>query len=139
MGEACKWLSKLWRKYITLWEQLVTAFNVWFFTSSKMMTLQDNTQSFKNLEGKPIGETCMRFKKCPTHGLVDKVLRQYFYWSLDSINKGVSDQISLGGLMQQHYVIATQLLDGMTTISRAWCHIRVYPLDITNNVVLFED
>uniref|UniRef100_M1D954 Integrase core domain containing protein n=1 Tax=Solanum tuberosum TaxID=4113 RepID=M1D954_SOLTU len=44
----------------------------------------------------------------------------YFYWSLDSANKGVADQLSPRGLMQQPYIIAAQLLDGMTTINRAW-------------------
>uniref|UniRef100_M1DPG6 Uncharacterized protein n=1 Tax=Solanum tuberosum TaxID=4113 RepID=M1DPG6_SOLTU len=34
-------------------------------------------------------------------------------------NKGIVDQLSPGGLMQQPYVIADQLLDGMTTINRA--------------------
>ncbi|WMV32881.1 hypothetical protein MTR67_026266 [Solanum verrucosum] len=88
-----------------------------------MMTLQDSIQSFKCLEGEPIHETLLRFKKlvlqCPIHGLPDNVLLQYFYRSLDSINKGVADQLSLGGLMQKPYVIAAQLLDGMTTINRA--------------------
>ena len=45
---------------------------------------------------------------------------QYFWQSLDSMNKGVADQISPGGLMQQPYVIAAQLLDGMTKINRVW-------------------
>uniref|UniRef100_M1DX07 Uncharacterized protein n=1 Tax=Solanum tuberosum TaxID=4113 RepID=M1DX07_SOLTU len=45
---------------------------------------------------------------------------QYFYRSLDSVNKGVADQLSPGGLMQQPYAVAAQLLDGMTTINRAW-------------------
>uniref|UniRef100_M1DH39 Uncharacterized protein n=1 Tax=Solanum tuberosum TaxID=4113 RepID=M1DH39_SOLTU len=40
--------------------------------------------------------------------------------SLDLINKGVADQLLPEGLMQQPYAIAAQLLDGMTTINRAW-------------------
>lgn len=54
------------------------------------------------------------------HGLPDNVLLQYFYRSLDSVNKGVSDQLSWGGLMKKPYVVAVQLLDGMTTINKAW-------------------
>lgn len=89
-----------------------------------MITLRDNIKSFKCLEGEPIHETWLRFKKMllqfPTHDLPDNVLLQYFYQSLDSVNKGVADQLSPGGLMQQPYVIAAQLLDGMTKINRAW-------------------
>uniref|UniRef100_M1D8A9 Uncharacterized protein n=1 Tax=Solanum tuberosum TaxID=4113 RepID=M1D8A9_SOLTU len=48
------------------------------------------------------------------------VLLQYFYRSLDSVNKGIADQLSPGGLMQHPYVIGAQLLDGMTMINRAW-------------------
>jgi len=58
--------------------------------------------------------------QCPTYGLPDNVLLQYFYQSLDSINKGVADQLSHGGLMQQPYTTAAELLDGITTINRAW-------------------
>ena len=36
------------------------------------------------------------------------------------MNKGVSNQLSPGGLIQQPYVIAAQLLDGMTKINRVW-------------------
>ena len=57
---------------------------------------------------------------CPTHCLPDNVLLQYFYRSLDSVNKGVANQLSPGGLIQQPYAITAQLLDGMTTINRAW-------------------
>uniref|UniRef100_M1DXU8 Integrase core domain containing protein n=1 Tax=Solanum tuberosum TaxID=4113 RepID=M1DXU8_SOLTU len=34
--------------------------------------------------------------------------------------QSVADQLSPGGLIQQPYTVATQLLDGMTTINRAW-------------------
>ncbi|KAK4713447.1 hypothetical protein R3W88_019354 [Solanum pinnatisectum] len=123
MGEACKWLTELPRDSITWWDELITPFQVQFFPPLKMITLWENIQSFKRLEGEPIYETWLRFTKmvlqCPTHGLPDNVLLQYFYRSLDSVNKGVA-QLSLGGLMQQPYVIASQLLDGMTKINRAW-------------------
>ncbi|WMV24967.1 hypothetical protein MTR67_018352 [Solanum verrucosum] len=90
--------------------------------------------SIKRLEGEQIDETWLRFKKlvlqCPTHGLPDNVLLQYFYRSLDLVNKGVADQLSPGGLMQQPYGVAVQLLDGMTTINRSWytCEDQVSPL-----------
>uniref|UniRef100_M1DTB4 Uncharacterized protein n=1 Tax=Solanum tuberosum TaxID=4113 RepID=M1DTB4_SOLTU len=58
--------------------------------------------------------------QCPTHGLPDNVLLQYFYQSLDSLNKRLADQLLPGGLMQQPYVVAAQLLDGMTTINKVW-------------------
>ncbi|XP_049362576.1 uncharacterized protein LOC125827308 [Solanum verrucosum] len=124
IGEACKWLAELPRNSITSWEELVITFNVQFFPPSKMMTIRDSIQSFKRLNGEPLHETWLRFKKlvlqCPTHGLPDNVLLQYFYRSLDSVNKGVADQLSPGGLMQQPYAVAAQLLDGMKTINRLW-------------------
>ncbi|KAK4706533.1 hypothetical protein R3W88_033913 [Solanum pinnatisectum] len=124
MGKACKWLAELPRESITSWEEVVTAFQVRFFPPSKMMSLRDTIQSFKRLKGEPLQETWLRFKKlvlqCPTHDLSDNVLLQYFYWSLDSVNKGIADQLSPGGLMQQPYAVAAQLLDDMTTINRTW-------------------
>ncbi|XP_015163500.1 uncharacterized protein [Solanum tuberosum] len=89
-----------------------------------MMSLRDSILSFKRLEGESLHETWLRFKKlvlqCPTHGFPDNVVLQYFYRSLDSVNKGVADQLLPGGLMQQPYAVAAQLFDGMTTINRAW-------------------
>jgi len=109
MGEACKWLAELPRNLITSWEELVTVFNVRFFPPSKMMTIQDNIQIFKCLNGEPLHETWLRFKKlvlqCPTHGLPDNVLVYYFYRSLDSVNKGVADKLCPRGLIQQPYFI----------------------------------
>uniref|UniRef100_M1DPK5 Retrotransposon gag protein n=1 Tax=Solanum tuberosum TaxID=4113 RepID=M1DPK5_SOLTU len=90
----------------------------------KIGNFVDVCEPFKHMEGEPIHETWLRFKKmvlqCPTHGLPDNVLLQYFYKSLDSVNKGVADQLSPGGLMKQPYVISSQLLDCMTKINRAW-------------------
>lgn len=56
----------------------------------------------------------------PNHGLHDNILIQYFYRSLDTVDKGVVDNLSPWGLMQQPYTVATQLLDGMTTINIVW-------------------
>ena len=36
------------------------------------------------------------------------------------MNKGVADQLVPGGIMQHPYEVASQLLDGMTKINRAW-------------------
>uniref|UniRef100_M1DIU0 Transposable element protein, Retrotrans_gag n=1 Tax=Solanum tuberosum TaxID=4113 RepID=M1DIU0_SOLTU len=80
--------------------------------------------AWKVLEGEPIHETWLRFKKlvlqCPTHELPNNVLLQYFYKSLDSVNKGVADQLVPGGIIQQPYEITSQLLNCMTKINRAW-------------------
>lgn len=46
-------------------------------------------------EGEPIHETWIMFKEllqgCSTHGLPSDVLLQYFYRSLDSINKVIAN------------------------------------------------
>jgi len=57
--------------------------------------------------------------QCQTHGLQDNVLLQNFYRSLDSVNKGVTDQLSLIGLMQHPYEITFEFLDYKTNINRA--------------------
>ncbi|WMV49777.1 hypothetical protein MTR67_043162 [Solanum verrucosum] len=89
-----------------------------------MMTLKDTIQGFKLLEGEAIHATWPRFQKLvlqyPTHGLPNNVLLQHFYMSLDSVNKGVSDQLVFGGIVKQPYEIASQLLDGRTKINKAW-------------------
>ncbi|XP_049388913.1 uncharacterized protein LOC125853286 [Solanum stenotomum] len=108
MGEASKWLVYLPRDSIT----------------SKKMTLHDSIQSFKCLEGDPIHETWLRFKKlllqCPTHGLPKNETLQYFDRSLDSVNKEVADQLVPGGIMQIPYEVVSQLLNCMTKINRVW-------------------
>uniref|UniRef100_M1D819 Uncharacterized protein n=1 Tax=Solanum tuberosum TaxID=4113 RepID=M1D819_SOLTU len=53
----------------------------------------------------------------------------------NSVNKGVADQLLPGGLMQQPYAVAAQLLDGMTTINRAW-YTRKDQLDILSKNVM---
>ncbi|WMV09312.1 hypothetical protein MTR67_002697 [Solanum verrucosum] len=89
-----------------------------------MMVLRDNIQGFKRLDGEPIHETWLRFQKlvlqCPTYRLPNNVLLQHFYWSPDSVNKGVADQLVQGGIMQQPFEITSTLVDGMTKIDRAW-------------------
>ena len=62
----------------------------------------------------------------------ENVLLQYFYRSLDSVNKGIADHLVCGGLMSQTFEAASVLLDEMTRINRAW-HTRedhVSPLNV---------
>ncbi|WMV55093.1 hypothetical protein MTR67_048478 [Solanum verrucosum] len=91
---------------------------------SKMMILRDSIQGFKRLEGEPIHERWLRFKKlvpqCQTHGLPNNVLLQYFYRSLNLVNKGVVDQLVPGSIMKQPYEVVYQFLDCMTKINKAW-------------------
>ncbi|KAK4721465.1 hypothetical protein R3W88_011698 [Solanum pinnatisectum] len=63
MDEASKWLAELQRDSITYWDELTIAFYVRFFPLSMMMTLRDSIQGYKCLEGEPIHETWLRFKK----------------------------------------------------------------------------
>ncbi|KAK4718119.1 hypothetical protein R3W88_016457 [Solanum pinnatisectum] len=88
------------------------------------MKLRDSIQGFKRLEGEPIHKTWLRFKKLvlqfPTHGLPNNVLLQYIYKNVDSVNKGVADQLVPDDIMQQPYEVASQLLDCMTKINRVW-------------------
>ena len=124
MGDATKWLAELPRDSITSWEELIAAFYERFFPPSKMLKLRDSIQNFKRLDGEPLHETWLRFQKlliqCPTHGVPDNVLLQYFYRSLDTVNKGIADQLVRGGLMRQTFEAALVLLDEMTKINRAW-------------------
>lgn len=64
------------------------------FPFSKMMTIRDSIQFFKCMNRDPLHKARLRFKKlvlqCPTHGLPNNVLLQYFYQSLDLVNKGIT-------------------------------------------------
>jgi len=123
-GAATTWLSELPKSFITSWKELVTAFHNRFFPPSKMMKLRDDIQNFKQKASEPIHESWIRYKrslrKCPTHGLPSELLLQYFYRSLDSVNKGIADQLVQGGIMLQPFEVASFLLDGMARVNQAW-------------------
>ncbi|WMV41206.1 hypothetical protein MTR67_034591 [Solanum verrucosum] len=91
---------------------------------SKMVNLSNNIRNFKRVDGEPIHETWLRFQKlllqCLTHGLSGNVILQYFYQSLDSVNKGVADHLSQEGIMLQPFQVASSLLDEMTKTNQAW-------------------
>lgn len=88
------------------------------------MKHRDGIQGFKQWEGEPIHETWVRFKKlllkCQTHELPNNLLLQYFYRILDSVNKGVANQLVRGGITFQSFEVASFLLDDMTKINQAW-------------------
>ena len=56
----------------------------------------------------------------PNLWFLDNILLWYFYRRLDSVNKGVANKLSLGGLMQKPYVQAANLLNGMSKINQFW-------------------
>ena len=88
-----------------------------------MLKLRDNIQNFKRVDGEPLHEAWLRFQRlllqCPSHGVPDNLLLQYFYRSLDTINKGIADQLVRGGLMKQSFEMASSLLDDLTKVNRA--------------------
>ncbi|WMV24879.1 hypothetical protein MTR67_018264 [Solanum verrucosum] len=95
MGEEMKWLVDLQRDSITSLDELTDAFYTWLRFQKLML-------------------------QCPTHGLINNVLLQHFYWSIDSVNKGLADHLIQGGIMQQPFEITSSLLDGMKKINCAW-------------------
>uniref|UniRef100_M1DN23 Putative plant transposon protein domain-containing protein n=1 Tax=Solanum tuberosum TaxID=4113 RepID=M1DN23_SOLTU len=106
-----------------------------------MVKLGLQIQNFKSLGGELLHEIWLRFKKlllhCPTHGILDNLLLQYFYWSLDPVNKSLSDQLVHGGLMRQPYELAALLLDDMTKVNRSW-HTREYKAPLLQVVLSKE-
>jgi len=48
------------------------------------------------------------------------LLLQYFNRSLDSVNKGIADQLVQGGIMLQPFEVASFLLNGMARVNQAW-------------------
>lgn len=124
VGEARKWLVELPRDSISSWEEQTATFSLRFYFISKMMTLRDNIKCFKRLDSEPIHERWMNFKKLvlkfPIHRLPNIGLLKYYYKSLDSANKEVVDQLVPGGIMQQAYEVALQILDGINKIKIAW-------------------
>ncbi|KAK4716234.1 hypothetical protein R3W88_014572 [Solanum pinnatisectum] len=124
MGEANRWLIELPSNFITSWEELTEASHKRFFPPSKVMKLRDGIQKFKKINGKPVHEVWLRFKKvllqCPNHGLPDKLLLQYFYRSCDAVNTGLAYHLNQGGIVRQPFVVASRLLDEMKKINQAW-------------------
>ncbi|XP_015166432.1 uncharacterized protein [Solanum tuberosum] len=106
-GGATKWLVERPNNSIKSWEELVMTFHERFFPSSRMMKLRDDIQNFKQKEGEPIHESWTRFKKslrkCPTHRLPGELLLQYFYRSLDLVNKGIPDQLDDQGDQEEDH------------------------------------
>lgn len=49
----------------------------------------------------------------PIRGFPDNLFPYHFYGSSYLSNKGIPHKIYLGSLMQQHFVIETQLLDSI--------------------------
>ena len=76
------------------------------------------------IDGEPLHEIWLRFQKlllqCPRNGVPDNLLLQYFYMSLDTINKGITDQLVRGDLMKQSFEVASALLDDLTKVNRVW-------------------
>uniref|UniRef100_M1DUU0 Uncharacterized protein n=1 Tax=Solanum tuberosum TaxID=4113 RepID=M1DUU0_SOLTU len=64
----------------------------------RMMILRDNILSFRQIE--------------------DNMLLDCFYKGLGPKNRGVADQMSLGGFTRLPYAIATQLLDHMAKTNK---------------------
>ncbi|WMV33081.1 hypothetical protein MTR67_026466, partial [Solanum verrucosum] len=68
-----------------------------------------------------VGQAAMRFYYFLGGAHENNVLLQYFYLSLDTVNKGVVDQLIRGGIMRQPFAVASALLDEITKINRV-CH-----------------
>lgn len=80
-----------------------------------MVKLSLQIQHFKPIGGDPLHKTWLRFKNFFN---VQRMEFQKFaialsFWSLDSINKFVADQL-VDGLRRQLYDVASLLLDDMT-------------------------
>lgn len=77
------------------------------FPTLMLMTIWDRIQFFVSLNGEPLQENWLWFKKlvlqCLTQRLPDNLLLSYFYMILELVNKCVADQVSPRGLMQQYH------------------------------------
>lgn len=58
--------------------------------------------------------------QCTNHEVQDHLLLQYFYMSLDVVNKTIADNLVQGGHMKQTFARDLEFLDEMTKIHRAW-------------------
>lgn len=117
LGEACKWLTELQQKSITWLEEFVTTFDVHFCSPSKIMTIRELELRASTRIAAPLRKTYATFTKTL---LCDNMLLQCFYWCLDSVNKGVADQLFPGDLLKKPHILAAQILDGMKSINIAW-------------------
>jgi len=123
-SDATRWLAKLPNDSTTFLEELTEAIYERFILPLKMVKVRDRIQNFKRIYGEPLPETWLRFWKlllqCRTYGVPKHLMVQYFYYSLDSINKGMANKLAQGCLMRQLYEVASLLLDDMTKVNRAW-------------------
>ena len=92
IGEATRWLAELPRDSILYWDDLIEAFYERFFPPSKMLKLHDNIQNFKRVDGEPLHEAWLQFQRlllqCPSHGVSDNLLIQYFIGVLTQSTRG---------------------------------------------------
>ncbi|XP_059281184.1 uncharacterized protein LOC132034854 [Lycium ferocissimum] len=123
-GEVTAWLDDLPFGSIITWEELTEVFLKKFFPPSRMLQLHDEINNFRQLLDEALHETCIRFKKkvksCPKYGLLDSVLLQTFYRSLDSVNESVGNNITEGSIMDNSYATVCELLDKLTETNEAW-------------------
>lgn len=79
---------------------------------------------FRQKEIEPIHEWWVIFKRClqecPTHGLPSELLLQYFYLRLNLVNRGIVDQLAMGGIILQSFEVASFLIDGMPKVNQVW-------------------
>uniref|UniRef100_M1DVK1 Retrotransposon gag protein n=1 Tax=Solanum tuberosum TaxID=4113 RepID=M1DVK1_SOLTU len=83
----------------------------------EVMIFRERILTFKQMEGERIPKSWARFNELinqsPNHDIPDIDLLDYFYRSLGPGNNRLVDQLILGGIAKQPFVIEAQLLNQM--------------------------
>lgn len=86
-----------------------------------MISLTDNINGFKRLDGETIHEAWLQFQNVFLQYLNNELpknfLLQHFCCNQDSVNKGVANQL-VCGCIRQVFEISYNSFDGMTKINR---------------------
>lgn len=122
--EVVRWLAELLQDSIISWEELLDVFLERSFPPLKMVKLRKSIENFNRVDGEPLHEMWLRFQKlllqCRNHGVPDHLLIQYFYASLDAVNKGIVNKLVRRSILKEMFAATSALLDDMMKINQAW-------------------
>ena len=114
---------------VATWVDLSSKFLRRFFPPARTARLRNDITNFTKFSGESLYEAWERFKeairKCPHRGLLDNLLIEIFYLSLDKTLRSLVDAASGGALMGKTYDEASALIDEMASSAHNWQNERI--------------
>ncbi|PKI74730.1 hypothetical protein CRG98_005057 [Punica granatum] len=122
--KARAWFNSLSQESITTWADLSSKFLRRFFPPAKTARLRNEITKFTKFSGESLYEAWERFKeaikKCPHHELLDNLLIEVFYLSLDETLRSLVYVAAEGALMDKNYDEASALIEDMASSTHNW-------------------